>query len=291
MDYILRATSGDGSFRIFVATTKETVQEAFNNHKTSPVMSAALGRALTAVAIMGSMLKNDSDLITIKINGDGPGKGLVVTGDNKARVKGYALNPIVDIPLKPNGKLDVQAALGEGNLIVIKDLGLKEPYVGQIPLISGEIAEDLTYYFAKSEQIPSAVSLGVLVDRDYSIKQAGGFIIQVMPDADETIIVSIEEKLKTLKPFTTLLEEGKSPEDIANLLFAEFGLNILDKIPVSFYCNCSKERVEKALISIGKIELENIIKEDKKATLHCHFCSKDYNFNEDELKDLLKNAL
>lgn len=291
MDYILRATSGDGNFRIFVATTKETVQEAFNNHKTSPVMSAALGRALTAVAIMGSMLKNDSDLITIKINGDGPGKGLVVTGDNKARVKGYVLNPIVDIPLKPNGKLDVQAALGEGNLIVIKDLGLKEPYVGQIPLISGEIAEDLTYYFAKSEQIPSAVSLGVLVDRDYSIKQAGGFIIQVMPDADESIIESIEEKLKTLKPFTTLLEESKSPEDIANLLFAEFGLNILDKIPVSFYCNCSKERVEKALISIGKIELENIIKEDKKATLHCHFCSKDYNFNEDELKNLLKTAL
>lgn len=291
MDYILRATAGEGSVRVFVATTKETVQMAFESQKTSPVISAALGRALTAVSIMGSMLKSESDLITIKINGDGPGKGLVVTGDSQARVKGYPLNPIVDIPLKANGKLDVQAALGEGSLVVIKDLGLKEPYVGQIPLVSGEIAEDLTYYFAKSEQTPSAVSLGVLVDIDYSIKQAGGFIIQVMPDADENIISSLEEKLRTMKPLTTLLEEGNTPEDIANILLGDFSLNILDKIPVSFYCNCSKERVEKALISIGKKELENIIEEDKKATLHCHFCNKDYNFNEQELKDLLKNSL
>ncbi len=291
MDYILRATAGEGSVRVFVATTKKTVQEAFERHKTSPVMSAALGRALTAVAIMGSMLKSDSNLVTIKINGDGLGKGLVVTSDNKARVKGYPLNPMVDIPLKPNGKLDVQAALGEGSLIVIKDLGLKEPYVGQIPLVSGEIAEDLTYYFAKSEQTPSAVSLGVLVDTDYSIKQSGGFIIQVMPDANENIIASLEEKLRTMKPFTTLMEEENTPEDIANLLLGEFNLNILDKIPVSFYCNCSKERVEKALISIGKEELENIIEEDKKATLHCHFCNEDYDFNEDELKELLKSSI
>lgn len=291
MDYILRATAGNGSVRIFVATTKETVQKAFESHKTSPVMSAALGRALTAVSIMGSMLKSDNDLVTIKINGDGPGKGLIVTGDSKARVKGYPLNPIVNIPLKPNGKLDVQAALGEGSLMVIKDLGLKEPYVGQIPLISGEIAEDLTYYFAKSEQTPSAVSLGVLVDRDYSIKQSGGFIIQVMPDADENIISSLEEKFRTMKPLTTLMEERNTPEDIANILLGEFGLNILDKIPVSFYCNCSKERVEKALISIGKEELKNIIEEDKKANLHCHFCNKDYKFNEQELKTLLENSL
>lgn len=291
MDYILRATAGEGSVRLFVATTKETAQKSFEKHKTSPVMSAAMGRALTAAAIMGSMLKSDTDLITIKINGDGEGKGLIVTGDSKARVKGYPLNPIVDIPLKPNGKLDVQKALGYGNLTVIKDLGLKEPYVGQIPLISGEIAEDLTYYFAKSEQTPSAVSLGVLVDKDYSIKQSGGFIIQIMPDADENIISALEEKLKTLKPFTTLLEEGNSPEDIANLLLGEFSLKILDKIPVSFYCNCSKERVEKALISIGKKEIESIIKEDKKATLHCHFCNKDYNFNEQELKELLNSII
>lgn len=290
MDYILRATAGDGSVRVFIANTKETVQQAFLHHKTSPVMSAALGRALTAVSIMGIMLKSDDDLVTIKINGNGPGKGLVVTGDNKGSVKGYPLNPVVDIPLKPNGKLDVQNALGEGSLTVIKDMGLKEPYVGQIPLVSGEIAEDLTYYFAKSEQTPSAVSLGVLVDRDYSIKQAGGFIIQVMPDADENIINSLENKLSTIKPFTTLLEEGNTIEDILNILLGDFGVNILDKIPVKFYCNCSRERVEKALISIGKHELETIIKEDKKATLHCHFCNKDYDFNEDDLKTLLNEC-
>lgn len=290
MDYILRATAGDGSVRVFIANTKETVQQAFLHHKTSPVMSAALGRALTAVSIMGIMLKSDDDLVTIKINGNGLGKGLVVTGDNKGRVKGYPLNPVVDIPLKPNGKLDVQNALGEGSLTVIKDMGLKEPYVGQIPLVSGEIAEDLTYYFAKSEQTPSAVSLGVLVDRDYSIKQAGGFIIQVMPDADEDIINSLENKLATIKPFTTLLEEGNTIEDILNILLGDFGVNILDKIPVKFYCNCSKERVEKALISIGKHELETIIKEDQKATLHCHFCNKDYDFNEDDLKTLLNEC-
>lgn len=291
MDYILRATAGESSVRVFIANTKETVQQAFLHHKTSPVMSAALGRALTAVSIMGSMLKSDDDLVTIKIKGDGPGKGLIVTGDSKARVKGYPFNPMVDIPLKPNGKLDVQNALGEGSLTVIKDMGLKEPYVGQIPLVSGEIAEDLTYYFAKSEQTPSAVSLGVLVDRDYSIKQAGGFIIQVMPNADENIINSLETKLATIKPFTTLLEEGNTIEDILNILLGDFGVNILDKIPVKFYCNCSKERVEKALISIGKDELETIIKEDKKATLHCHFCNKDYEFNENDLKTLLNECI
>ncbi len=290
MDYILRAIAGEGSVRVFIANTRETVQQAFLHHKTSPVMSAALGRALTAVSIMGSMLKADDDLVTIRINGDGPGKGLIVTGDSKARVKGYPFNPIVDIPLKPNGKLDVQGALGEGSLTIIKDMGLKEPYVGQIPLVSGEIAEDLTYYFAKSEQTPSAVSLGVLVDRDYSIKQAGGFIIQVMPDADENIISSLENKLATMKSFTTLLEEGNTIENILDMLLGEFGVNILDKIPVKFYCNCSKERVEQALISIGKEELQNIIKEDKKATLHCHFCNKDYEFNEQDLINLLNEC-
>ncbi len=288
MDYILRATAGEGSVRIFIANTKETVQQAFLHHKTSPVMSAAIGRALTGVAMMGCMLKSDSDLITIKINGDGEGRGLIATSDNKARVKGYPFNPMVDIPLKPNGKLDVQNALGEGTMTIIKDLGLKEPYVGQIPLISGEIAEDLTYYFAKSEQTPSAVSLGVLVDRDYSIKQAGGFIIQMMPDANEEIVQALEEKLRTLKPFTTLLEEGNSIEDILELLAGEFNVKILDKIPVSFYCNCSKERVEKALISIGKEEIKAIIEEDKKANIHCHFCNTDYEFTEEELKQILE---
>lgn len=291
MDYILRATAGNGSIRAFVAVTKETVQKAFEIHQTTPVMSAALGRALTASAIMGSMLKSEKDLITISIKGDGPGQGLVVTSDCEARVKGYVFNPNVDIPLKKNGKLDVQAALGEGSLTIIKDLGLKEPYVGQIPLVSGEIAEDLTYYFAKSEQTPSAVALGVLVDRDYSIKQAGGFIIQMLPDADEEIVDKLENKLAKMTPFTQMLDEGMSAEDILNELLGEFGVNILDKIEVSYYCNCSKDRVEKALLSVGKKELAKIIEEDKKATLHCHFCNTDYDFYEDELRQLLEEAL
>lgn len=290
MDYILRATAGEGSIRIFIANTKETVNQAFLYHKTSPVMSAALGRSLTAVSIMGSMLKSDNDLITIKINGNGIGKGIIVTSDNKSRVKGYPINPIVDIPLKLNGKLDVSGALGDGSLTVIKDLGLKEPYVGQIPLVSGEIAEDLTYYFAKSEQIPSAVSLGVLVDKDYSIKQSGGFIIQVMPNADENIISSLEKKLMQINPITSLLEDDNTPEDILDLLLGEFRTNILDKVPVCFHCNCSKSRVEKALISIGRKELETIINEDKKASLHCHFCNKNYEFNENELRIILNEC-
>lgn len=291
MDYILRATAGNGSIRAFAAVTKETVQKAFDIHKTTPVMSAALGRSLTAAAIMGSMLKSEKDLITINIRGNGPGQGLVVSGDCHSRVKGYVFNPNVDIPLKSNGKLDVSTALGEGSMTVIKDLGLKEPYVGQIPLVSGEIAEDLTYYFAKSEQTPSAVALGILIDRDYSIKQAGGFIIQLMPEANEEIVSALEAKISRIDSFTKMLEAGMSAEDILNEILGEFDLNILDKTEASYYCNCSRERVEKALLSVGKNELVKIIEEDKKANLHCHFCNTDYEFNEQELKELLANAL
>lgn len=286
MDYILRGTIG-ASARIFIANTKETVQKAFELHHTSPVMSAALGRSLTAAAMMGCMLKSDGDLLTITIKGDGQGGGLTVTADSKARVKGYVYNPVVDIPLKENGKLDVQGALGYGSMTIIKDMGLKEPYVGQIPLVSGEIAEDLTYYFAKSEQTPSAVALGVLVDRDYSIKQAGGFIIQMLPNAEEEVISALEEKLSTTESVTTMLEKGMSCEDIFELIAQGMEHNTLDKIPVEFYCNCSKERVEKALISAGKSELKAILEEDGQATLHCHFCNKDYVFNSDELKELI----
>lgn len=291
MDYILRAAAGDGAVRIFIAYTKETAQKSFELHKTSPVMTAAMGRALTGAAIMGCMLKSDGDMVSIQIKGDGPGGGLTVTSDNKSRVKGYPYNPMVDIPLKENGKLDVQAALGYGTLTVIKDMGLKEPYVGQIPLVSGEIAEDLTFYFAKSEQTPSAVALGVLVDRDYSVKQSGGFIIQMMPDADDEIITALEQKLSSMESITSMLDKGMSPEDILNELVGEFNPQVLDKIPVEYYCNCSRERVEKALISIGKKELAKIIEEDGKASLHCHFCNKDYEFNKDELTKILQDAL
>ncbi len=286
-DYILRATAANGSVRLFVADTRQTVQQAFEYHNTSPVMSAALGRALTAVAIMGSMLKSEKDLVTIQIKGDGPGGGLTVTSNSLSEVKGYVNNPIVDLPLKPNGKLDVQAALGFGTLTVIMDLGMKEPYIGNIPLVSGEIAEDITYYFAKSEQTPSAVALGVLVDRDYSIKEAGGFVIQMMPDAEDEIITALEEKLKTVEPVTTMLEKGMTPEDILNVLVGEWQPKILDKVPVNYVCNCSRERVEKALIAIGKKEIAKIIEEDGKASLHCHFCNKDYDFSKDDLERLL----
>lgn len=288
MDYILRATAGNGSVRVFVASTRETVEKAFEYHKTSPVISAAMGRALTGAAMMGSMLKGEDDMLTLQIKGDGPAGIITVTSDSKSRVKGYAGNPRVDLPLTAEGKLDVKRAIGKGTLTVMKDMGLKEPYVGQIPLTSGEIAEDLTYYFAKSEQTPSAVALGVLVDKDYTIKQAGGFIIQLMPEADENTISSLEKKLQGIEPVTTMLEKGMTPEDIMDHLAGDMELNILDKVPVEYYCNCSRERVEKALISLGKREIAKIIEEDGKATLHCHFCNKDYEFNEEDLMNILK---
>lgn len=288
MDYILRGTAGNGSVRIFVANTRETVEKAFEYHKTSPVVSAALGRALTGAAMMGSMLKGEDDMLTLQIKGDGPAGIITVTSDSKSRVKGYAGNPRVDLPLTAEGKLDVKRAIGKGTLTVMKDMGLKEPYVGQIPLTSGEIAEDLTYYFAKSEQTPSAVALGVLVDKDYTIKQAGGFIIQLMPEADEDTIFSLEIKLHEMEPVTTMLEKGMTPEDIMDYLIGDLEPNILDKVPVEYYCNCSRERVEKALISLGKREIAKIIEEDGKATLHCHFCNKDYEFNEEDLMNILK---
>ncbi len=289
MDYILRATAGDGSVRAFAATTRETVNTAFLKHKTSPVMTAALGRTLTAGALMGCMLKDDKDILTINIKGDGPGGGIIVTANNKVEVKGYCFNNLVDIPLKSNGKLDVSGALGKGNFTVIKDLGLKEPYVGQIPLVSGEIAEDLTYYFAVSEQIPSAVALGILVDRDYTVRQAGGLIIQVMPDCDDEIISVIENKMAKIKSITSMFEDGMTPSDILENILGQFGLNILDKINTDFHCGCSREKVEKALLSIGKSELDDIIKNDKKATLHCHFCNTDYDFDEAYLIKLRKS--
>lgn len=288
MDYMIRATAYSGSIRIFAATTKNTVNDAFKIHKTSPVASAALGRVLTAAALMGRMLKNSDDIITINIKGDGPLKGIVVTGDAFSNVKGYALESIVDLPLKPNGKLDVSGAIGEGSLTVIKDLGLKEPYVSQMPLVSGEIAEDLTYYFAKSEQTPSAVALGVLVDRDYTIRQAGGFIIQILPGAEDGIITALETRLGSMPPITSMLDEGMLPEDIMERLVGDGELNILEKTEIKYFCDCSRGKVEKALIAIGREELGKIIEEDKKATLHCHFCQKDYEFNEDDLKGLLK---
>lgn len=289
-DYIVRATAGGGSIRAFAATTREMVQHAREVHHTSPVASAALGRMMTAAAIMGSMLKGEKDLVTLQIRGIGPLKGVVVSSDSHCRVKGYVFNPNVDIPSKYPGKLDVSAAIGQGYMSVIKDIGLKEPYAGRIQLVSGEIAEDLTYYYAQSEQTPSAVGLGVLVDTDTSIRRAGGFIIQLLPDATEEVISKLEQRLNAIPYVTDLLDMGQTPEGILQMILEGLDMKILDKIPTEFYCNCTKDRVEKALISIGKEELEKIVHEDKKANLHCHFCAKEYDFTEEELAKLLEEA-
>jgi len=284
-DYIIRATDKKRQIRAFAAITTESVEDARKIHETTPVVSAALGRLMTAAGMMSYMLKGDKDIITLQIRGDGPLKGLIVTADSKGNVKGYPYNSAVDLPLNAIGKLDVSGAIGQGYLTVIKDLGLKEPYIGQTNLVSGEIAEDLTYYFVNSEQTPSAVGLGVLVDRDYSIKQAGGFIIQLMPGADDETISQLENSLKTIKSVTEILEEGKNPEDILRLLIGD--IEVMDRLPVNFHCNCSRERVEKALISIGLKDLREIYDTDKKAELKCHFCNKSYIFEEDNLKTII----
>ena len=288
-DYIVRGTTIDGDARFFFAVSTQTVNKAYNIHKTYPVASVALGRMLTASAIMGSMLKNEQDLITLSIKGDGPMRGVVVTADSSSNVKGYVINPIVDIPLKQNGNLDVRNAIGEGFLSIVQDIGLKEPYVGQIPLISGEVADDLTYYFAKSEQIPTSVALSVLVDRDYTIKHSGGFIIQMMPQADEEVVEKIEKKLQTLPPLTKLFDDGNSPEQIIEIIFNEIGFKINDTIPINYYCNCSREKVEKAFITVGKQELKTIIDEDGKANLNCHFCNTDYEFSREDILRMIDN--
>lgn len=288
-DYIIRATAANHHIRAFAAKTTNLVETARKNHETTPVVTAALGRLLTAGAMMGSMLKGKKELITLQIKGDGPLKGLIVTADAKANVKGYPYNSYVDIDTKDNGKLDVSGAIGKGTLIIIKDIGMKEPYIGQTTLVSGEIAEDITYYFANSEQVPSAVALGVLVDRDYSVKQSGGFIIQLMPNVEEEAISKLEENLKKITSITRLLEEGKSSEEILELVLDGLEMQILDRMETKFNCNCGKERVEKALISIGKKELESLLEEEKDIELNCHFCNKKYLFSLEDIKKIIEH--
>ncbi|RZS92856.1 Hsp33 family molecular chaperone HslO [Cuneatibacter caecimuris] len=289
-DYIVRATAAKGQIRAFAATTKNLVEKAREIHNTSPVATAALGRLLTAGAMMGIMMKNDGDLLTIQIRGDGPIQGLTVTADAKGRVKGYAFEPDVEIPANAQGKLDVAGALGNGILNVIRDTGMKEPYVGQTILVSGEIAEDLTYYFATSEQVPSSVGLGVLMNRENTVRQAGGFILQLMPDAGDEIIAELEERLKQVTSVTSVLDEGKTPEQLLEILLGDLNLEILDRIPAEFSCNCSKERVAKAVISIGKKEIAEMIAEDNPIEVNCHFCNSHYQFDVNELKEFLAAA-
>ena len=287
-DRLVRATAANAQIRAFACTTRELVEQARQAHDTSPVMTAALGRLLTAGAMMGSMLKGDDDLLTLRIRSDGPAAGLTVTADAKGDVKGYALNPQVILPANEQGKLDVGGALGAGMLTVIKDMGLKEPYSGQIELQTGEIAEDLTYYFAASEQIPSSVGLGVLMEKNNTVRQAGGFIVQLMPYAEEAVILKLEENLKKISSVTSMLDQGMMPEDILGQLLAGMDLHITDTLPLHFSCDCSRERVERVLLSIGKDELQDMIREGKEIEVNCQFCGKAYTFQVEELERLLE---
>ena len=275
--------------RAFAATTKKLVESARVHHNTSPVATAALGRTLTAGAIMGSMMKNDTDMLTLQIRGDGPIEGITVTADSHANVKGYVGNPDVMLPPK-NGKLDVGGAVGIGLLQVIKDMGLKEPYVGQTILVSSEIAEDLTYYFASSEQVPSSVGLGVLMNKDNTVRCAGGFIIQLMPFATEETISQLEENLKDVTSVTDFLDKGYTPEQMLEKLIGHLDLEITDTIPTQFYCNCSKERVEQAVASIVKKDIQEMIDEGKDIEVKCHFCNTAYNYTVEDLKNILKRS-
>lgn len=289
-DYIVRATAAGGQVRAFACTTRDTAERASRKHRLSPVASAALGRLMAGGAMMGIMMKGDKNLLTMHVRGDGPLGGVTVTADSHGNVKGYVHNPEVDIPLKAKGKLDVGGAVGNGMLQVIKDLGLKEPYIGQIDLQTGEIAEDLTYYFATSEQTPSVVGLGVLINTDNSVRQAGGFIIQLMPGAEEEVICKIEEKLGNLSSVTTMLDSGMTPEQMLEQILGDQNLEINETVDTQFYCNCSQERVAKALISIGKEELSAMIEEGNPIMLNCHFCNTNYTFTVDELKELYEQS-
>lgn len=285
-DYLVRAMAADAQIRAFAVTSRDLVEEARSRHDLSPVVTAALGRLMTGACLMGSMLKGEQDVLTLQVSGDGPVRGMTVTADAKGNVKGYAQAPQAMMPPNAQGKLDVGGVIGKGYLTVIKDMGMKDPYASKVELQTGEIADDLTYYFAASEQVPSCVALGILMERNNTVKQAGGFIIQLMPFAQEDVIRRLEEKIASLRSVTQMLEEGNTPEQILTLLLGDMGVEFTEKMPVQFVCSCTKERVEKVLISLGKEELQNMIEEGREVELHCHFCNTNYVFTVEELKRL-----
>ena len=289
-DYIIRATAANDQIRAFAAVTTEMVESAREHHNTSPVATAALGRLLTAGAMMGSMMKGEKDVLTLQIKAGGPLQGITVTADSQGNVKGYVGNPDVCIPANSKGKLDVAGAVGPGFLTVIKDMGLKEPYSGQVMLQTCEIAEDLTYYFATSEQVPSAVGLGVLMNKNNTVRQAGGFIVQLMPFAEEEVISKLEQNVQKISSVTSLLEEGHTPETLLEKVLEGFDVQIMEKTDTRFHCNCTRERVEKALISIGRKELNEMIQEGKPIEMNCHFCNTNYTFTVEELKEILRKC-
>lgn len=286
-DHIIRATAAQERIRAFAVDSTELVAEAREIHHTFSVVTAALGRLLSAGAMMGSMMKGDEDLITLTMKGDGPMGSLTVTADSHGNVKGFPGNPSVDIPTRGEGKLDVGGAIGQGILTVSMDLGLKEPYNGQVELQTGEIGDDLAYYFTVSEQTPSAVALGVMVDKDSSVRHSGGFIIQLMPEAPEEVIASLEAKLAELDPVTALMERGLGPAEILELILGDLDLVITEEKPVRFHCNCSRERISSALATLSTADLQSIIADDEEIEVKCFFCNSAYKFGTDELREIL----
>ncbi len=289
-DYMVRATAADAQIRAFACTAREMVEKARQIHNTSPIITAALGRLLSAGAMMGSMLKGDKELLTLQIKGDGPVQGLIVTADSLGNVKGYPEVPDVILPANAQGKFDVAGAVGKGYLSVIKDMGLKEPYVGQTELQTGEIAEDLTYYFATSEQVPSSVGLGVLMNRDNTVCQAGGFIIQLMPFAEDEVIEKLEKNLQKISSVTSILKEGNTPEQMLEILLEGLNPEVLDKMPIAYSCNCGRQKIEKVLISLGAEEIQDMIEDGKEIEVNCHFCNAQYKFSVEELKTILQQC-
>ena len=288
-DYIVRASLANDSVRAFAISSTHLVAEARERHRTLPVVTAALGRLLSAGAIMGSMMKGDKDIVTISLKGDGPAGYITVTADSHGHVKGFPGNPNVDIPRKYAGKLDVGAAVGRGLLTVSYDLGLKEPYSGQVEIQTGEVAEDLAYYFTVSEQLPSAVGLGVMVDTDSSVNHAGGFIVQLLPDAPEDVIELLEKKLANLEPVTTMMEQGMTPEEMLLHIFEGVDIEFTERHDVKFYCDCSKEKVKRALAAISDEDLQDIVNDDEDIEVKCFFCNTAYKFSIADIKDILSS--
>lgn len=291
MAKVTRAISADGSVMVMAIDSTDIAARIEQIHKTSAVVTAATGRLATAASMMGCLLKGENDSLTLRISGGGPAGSIIAVSDSKGNVKAYPMNPVVELPLNDKGKLDVAGAVGtDGYLSVIRDLGLKEPYIGQTPIVSGEIAEDITNYYAVSEQVPTVCALGVLVNPDLTVRAAGGFLVQLLPFADEQAIKTIERNINGIRPVSTMIDEGMTPPDICRLLLQGLEPEILEERMSDYHCDCSKERVERALLSMGREQLEDLIEEDHGTEVCCHFCEKKYRYNENELRHLLESA-
>ncbi len=290
-DYLIRATAANAQIRAFAVTTRNLVEEARVAHNTSPIATAALGRLMSGTLMMGDMLKGEKDVLTVKLEGDGPIRTVLATADSQGNVKGYVGNPMIDLPPNASGHLNVGGAVGKGSLTVIRDMGLKDPYVGQTPIYTGEVAEDLTYYFAKSEQTPSSVGLGVLMNKENTVREAGGFIIQLMPFAEDATIDKLEQNLKNFGYVTDHMRDGATPEIMLQEALAGFDVEFTEKKPVHFRCDCDRDRVQRALVLLGKKELDAMIQDGKEIEMKCQFCGKAYSFSVEDLKELREKAL